>query len=207
MGLSGAILVVQASAQARIMIGDLSAVGPAFLQLLVRQYGPAVVALMVAARYGAATAAEIGTLTITEQVDALRMAGASPVAYLVAPRVLAGGIGMIPLVTLGSAIAFAAGAVVGNLRFGIGWDSFWRSTMVTHGDVLTGAVKALVFGVTVPLCACRAGLRARGGASGVGKATTRAVIGASVAVLFFDLLIGVVGYVVLDVLDVLGPRN
>ena len=196
MSFTGAIMVVQAGTQLEQIIGDLTMVGPSFLQLIVREFGPAVAALMIAARYGAAVAAEIGAMKTTEQLDALRMAGANPVSYLVAPRVLGGMIGTVPVVVFASAIAYCVGGISANLVFGIGWDTYFRMFMVEAGDVVVGFVKALCFGVAVPLVACYAGLNARGGAPGVGRATTFAVIGSSVAVLWLDLVIGVLGYLV-----------
>jgi phospholipid/cholesterol/gamma-HCH transport system permease protein len=197
MGFCGAILVVQACTQAQRIIGDLTVIGPGFLQLVVREFGPTIVAFMIAARYGAGAAAELGAMQITEQIDALRMAGADPESYLVAPRIAGGVIGMLPMVILGTAVAFVGGYAGAHYGFGIGWESYFRLSMVVHGDVLIAISKSLAFGVAVPLVSCYAGLAARGGAPGVGRATTWAVIWSCLAVLLLDLLIGGVGYLVL----------
>lgn len=194
MAFVGAIMMIQAATQAQRIIGDLSTIGPGFLQLLVREFGPTIVALMVAARYGAGVAAELGTMSITEQLDALRLSGADPVPYLVVPRVGGGLVAMLPVVVLGVGVAFCAGAVVGRSMFGIGWDTYFNLRLVTGVDVTVGVAKSLAFGAAVPLIACHAGLCARGGAPGVGRATTAAVIGASIGVLFLDLVIGGLGY-------------
>ena len=196
MSFTGAIMVVQASTQLERIIGDLTVVGPSFLQLIVREFGPVIAALMIAARYGAAVAAEIGAMKITEQLDALRMAGANPISFLVAPRVLGGVFGTVPVVVFASAIAYCVGGVSANTVFGIGWDTYFRTFLVDTGDVIVGFVKAVSFGVAVPLVACYAGLNARGGAPGVGRATTYAVIGSSVAVLCLDFIVGVLGYLI-----------
>jgi phospholipid/cholesterol/gamma-HCH transport system permease protein len=196
MSFVGAIMVLQAAAQAQRIVGDLSAIGPAFLQLVVREFGPTIVSLMVAARYGAGVAAELGAMTITEQVDALRMTGATPAGYLVAPRVVGGLAGNVPIVVFGTAVAFVAGGIAGRWAFGIGWETFFSTRLTSLSDVIVGLAKTAAYGVAVPLVACQAGLVARGGAPGVGRATTHAVIGASTAVLFLDLVIGTLGYLI-----------
>ncbi len=190
LGFTGAILVIQASLQAQRIIGDLGLIGPTFLQLLVREFGASITGLMVAARYGAGIAAEIGAMVVTEQVDALRMAGEEPPAYLVAPRVVAGIVGTLALAVVGSAAAYLAGGFAGYHGFGISPESYYRLTLVRGVDVVIGVVKALLFGAAVPLVASHEGLAAHGGAAGVGRATTRAVIGGSLAVLVLDLAVG-----------------
>ncbi len=196
MAFTGAIMVVQACTQLGRIVGDLTVVGPSFLQLIIREFGPTVAALMIAARYGAAVAAELGAMKTTEQIDALRMAGAHPVPYLVGPRVLGGLIAGVPIAAFASMTAFVSGGICANYIFGVGWDTYFRVFLVDPGDVVVGGVKAACFGVAVPLVACFAGMRARGGAPGVGRATTYAVIGASVAVLWLDLVVGVLGYLI-----------
>ncbi len=195
MAFSGAIMLVQAATQAERLLGDLSSVGPAFLQLLVREFGPTVVALMIAARYGAAVAAEIGAMAISEQLDALTMSGVEPVPYLVTPRILGGLLGMAPVAVFGTAIAFVAGGLAARYGFAVGWESFFSTRLLHLEDVLVGVSKATAYGVAVPLAASQAGLAARGGAPGVGRATTRAVIDASLAVLALDLAVGSFAYV------------
>jgi phospholipid/cholesterol/gamma-HCH transport system permease protein len=194
LGFTGAILVTQASLQAQRVIGDLSLIGPVFLQLLVREFGPTLVGMMIAARYGAGVAAEIGVMVVTEQVDALRMAGTEPAAYLVAPRVVAGVAGAFALAVLGSLVAFAAGGLAAAKGFGVSRQAYLRLDLVGSADVIIGLVKSIAFGMAVPLVASSCGLRARGGAVGVGLATSRAVIGGSVLVLVLDILIGAAGH-------------
>ncbi|HET6346845.1 MAG TPA: ABC transporter permease, partial [Myxococcota bacterium] len=115
--------------------------------------------------------------------------------YLVAPRVWGGLMGSLPLTVFGTAVAYASGAFVGSTAFGMGLDAYFDTRLTLPGDVALGVLKAMAFGVTVPLVATCAGLRAQGGAPGVGRATTEAVIGASVALLALDLVIGLAGYV------------
>lgn len=190
----GAILVLQSASQIKRLLGDMSLIGPAFLQLVVREFGPTIVALMVAARYGAGVAAELGAMRISEQIDALRMTGAEPVPYLVLPRVVGGVVGMIPLAIFGTAVAFAAGGVTAQHVFGIGWDTYAGTRLVSLDDVFLGLAKAGAFGAAVPLVACQAGLATRGGAPGVGRAATQAVIGGSILVIALDFVLGALGY-------------
>lgn len=196
MGCVGIIMTVQGAEQSLRMIGDLALIGPTFLQILVRELGPCIVALMVAARYGAGAAAEIGTMQITEQIDALRMAGAEPVRVLVMPRFVGGIVGMPVLVVTTGALSFFAGGIAASTAFGVSTATFWSSSMIELSDIVVGLVKSIAFGGAVPLVACAAGFAARGGAPGVGRATTSAVIGGSLAVLFLDLVIGAVGQAV-----------
>jgi len=197
MGFTGAIMVIEASIQASRILGDLSLIGPAFLQLLVRDFGPSITALMMATRYGGGVAAEIGTMKTTEQIDALRMTGANPVAYLVAPRVFGGLLGAFPLIIFGCTTSFVAGSIPALYLFEIGWDTYFGFHLLTGSDVALGVAKALAFGLAVPLVSSYAGLSASGGAPGVGRATTHAVIGSSIAVLILDLVVGVLGFLFL----------
>ncbi len=194
MAFTGAILVVQACTQAERVIGDLSIIGPGFLQLMVREFGPTIVAFMIAARYGAGVAAELGAMQITEQVDALRLAGADPPGHLVLPRVVGGLVGMLPVVVLGTAVAFLSGYLAARAGFAVGRDTYFRTYLVVGGDVAIGVTKAVCFGAAVPLVSAFMGLSARGGAPGVGRATTRAVIASCLTVLALDVLIGALGY-------------
>lgn len=190
----GAIMVIQASTQAARIIGDLSTIGPGFLQLLLREFAPTIICLMVAARAGAGMAAEIGAMTITEQIDALSLSGAEPIGYVVAPRVLGGALGIVPLVIWGALVAHVSGGLAATGGFGVSWQSYLGLQLVDVSDVVLGLCKAVAFGIAVPLVACYAGLNASGGAPGVGKATTGAVIVGSLVVLVLDLVIGTVGH-------------
>jgi phospholipid/cholesterol/gamma-HCH transport system permease protein len=189
----GAIMVFTACAQAARLVGDLSIVGPTFLQLLTREFGPSIVALMVAARYGSGVAAELGALAVTEQIDAIRLSSTDPAGYLVAPRLIAGPIGMVPLAVLGGTVAFLTGGYVARVHFGVGWDTYFSTRLVAGADVIIGLAKSVCFGLAVPLFASQAGLKARGGAPAVGRAATEAVVAGSTVVLVLDLVIGAIG--------------
>jgi len=194
MSFTGGILVIQASLQARRLIGDLTLIGPTFLQLLVREFGPTIVGMMVAARSGAGVAAELAAMRTSEQVDAMRMSGAEPELALVAPRLAAGLVAALPLGIFGIVAAYVAGGVAANIAFGLSWQSYASARFVGGVDVAVAVMKCLVFGAAIPLVASRAGLAAHGGAAGVGRATTRAVIACSLAVLALDVLLGGLGF-------------
>ncbi|MGH7815527.1 MAG: MlaE family ABC transporter permease [Candidatus Binataceae bacterium] len=158
---------------------------------LMREMGPVLSALMVAARVGAGITAELGTMKVTEQIDAMRSLGASPVKKLVAPRVLAT-IVMMPILTiLADAIGLLGGMFVSVTQLGVGGDYFYTS-FVQHaalGDLFSGLGKSVFFGYEIAIIACYKGLTARGGADGVGRATTSAVVIASITVLISDFFL------------------
>jgi phospholipid/cholesterol/gamma-HCH transport system permease protein len=192
----GAILNFQTSFQAKRLIGDVSLVGPAELPLLMRNLGPALCGLMVATRVGTGIAAEIGSMVVTEQVDALRMCNAQPVDYLVKPRFIAS-IVMIPVLsTLGILTAWMAGLLVSVTVFQVNPATYLNFNLVHLSDALEGFTKTLVFGMTIPVIAAHSGFEARGGSEGVGSATTQSVVNASLAVIILDFLIGGIAFVI-----------
>lgn len=148
-------------------------VGYSFLNEL----GPTLGGVGMAARSGAAIAAEIGSMVVTEQVDALRAMAVSPIRYLVVPRVLAAVI-MLPLLTALADIAGLAGSYLFAVGAGISGEEFWASvhTYTKATDLLHGLFKSVVFGFLIGLVACQQGLRTKGGATGVGRATTNSVV-------------------------------
>ncbi len=190
MGFVGMIMTLQACAQAQRLLGDMTLVGPAFLQLSLREFGPTIGALMLATRAGAGIAAEIGSMTVTEQIDALRMNGADPVDYLVAPRIVAGVVAMLVLGTLGALFMGLVGGATAAAGFSVSTKVFFDLKLIRPLDVISFLNKCVVFGAIVPLVSARAGFNARGGSQGVGAATTRAVIESSLWILVFDLAIG-----------------
>lgn len=194
LGFTGAILVVEACVQGEQVLGDLSMIGPAFLKLLVREFGPTIAGLMLAARYGAGTAAHTATMAITEQVDALRLAGADAVTYLVCPRLVGATLASVGLAIGGSWMGFCMGGLVGHSLFDIGILTYFDVSQVGMNDVILGLIKSATFGFAVALMAVFSGLRATGGAPGVGEATTYSVIGGSVAVLALDFMLGLLGF-------------
>lgn len=186
----GAIFTLQAGFQAQRILGDTSLVGPQSLPLLVRLIGPTLTGLMLATRVGTGIAAEIGSMVVTEQVDALRLCGADPIAYLLKSRLWACLV-MVPLLTLvGIATAFGAGLLTAQLVFDTPPAMYARFEAVGLVDLLEGELKAILFGLAIPIIAGAAGFSAHGGSEGVGEATTRAVVNTSLAVIVLDFLVG-----------------
>ena len=155
-------------------------IGQTTVTALVRELGPILTALVVGGRIGAGIAAELGGMAVTEQIDAVRALGADPVQRLVAPRILAVALAMPLLAVVADVVGSIGGILVAWLQYGVpprlfvsGVDDF-----VTIGDLASGLVKALVFGIIIGVIACSAGVNAQGGTEGVGRATTRAVVAA-----------------------------
>ena len=155
------------------------------------ELGPVLTALMVAGRIGAAIAAEIGTMRVTEQIDALRTLAAHPVDYLVVPRVSATVIAMPLLAAEAIVIGILGGYMVGVYFFGIDaaylWHNMYRYT--DSVDMLTGFIKALIFGAIIAIIGCYKGLTCPQGAEGVGRTTTEAVVYASITILISNFFL------------------
>ena len=158
---------------------------------ITRELGPVLAGLMVAGRIGAAMAAEIGTMRVTEQVDALVTLSTNPLKYLVAPRLIAG-VTMLPfLVLVADVIGVFGGYLVAIYKLGFNPSNYLQRTwnFLEAEDVISGLVKAAVFGLIISLMGCYHGYHSRGGAQGVGAATTNAVVSASILILSFDYIL------------------
>jgi phospholipid/cholesterol/gamma-HCH transport system permease protein len=197
LGFLGMILIYQAGFQAMQITGDLQLLGGLFLQLLLREFAPTITAMMIATRVGTGMAAEIGSMVVTEQVDALKMCAAQPIEYLVVPRFIASTVMMVCLVIFAVLVSYLAGAVTANTSFGLNFRTFFDLGFIGPFDIIIGFVKALAYGMAIPVIACHSGLVVFGGSEGVGRATTQAVVNASLAVVILDFLISGLGYVVL----------
>lgn len=165
--------------------------GTAVGKAIVIELAPVLTALVVAGRVGAAMAAEIGTMKVTEQVDALEAMGIRPVSYLTLPRV-AGSIVMLPMLTVFADFVAIMGAMSVAVFFvGLSSEVFLNGIKLFFhvSDLISGLVKAAVFGLIISLVGCYHGLTAVGGAEGVGRSTTQAVVWASVLILVSDYVI------------------
>lgn len=184
---SGAVFALQ-TGYAFAMFNAESMVGATVGIALARELAPVFTALMVVARAGSAMAAEIGTMEVTEQVDALRAMAVHPLQYLVSPRLLAGTL-MLPLLTalfLGIGLMGAYFVAVGYLNIPEGPFIQQMNFILDAGDIVQGLLKSAVFGFVLTAISTYQGINTRGGAEGVGKATTRAVVYASVSILVLD---------------------
>ncbi|UPH70929.1 ABC transporter permease [Abyssibius alkaniclasticus] len=158
---------------------------------MVRELGPVLGGLMVAGRVAAAIAAEMGTMRVTEQIDALTTLSADPMKYLVTPRLLAATLVMPVLVLIGDIIGILGGFLVAVYRLGFNPGAYVTNTIdfLEVGDVTSGLIKAAVFGFIVALMGCYHGYNSGRGALGVGQATTNAVVSASILILASNYLL------------------
>jgi phospholipid/cholesterol/gamma-HCH transport system permease protein len=168
-----------------------SAIPQVVVVWITRELGPVLAGLMVAGRIGAAMAAEIGTMRVTEQIDALTTLATNPFKYLVAPRLIAGTTMLPLLVLVADIIGVFGGYLVSGLKLGFNPALYLKNTLnfLEVMDVVSGLVKAAVFGFLITLMGCYHGYQSRGGAEGVGQATTNAVVSASILILSFNYII------------------
>jgi phospholipid/cholesterol/gamma-HCH transport system permease protein len=151
---------------------------------ITRELGPVIAAIMLAGRVSAAIAAELGTMRVTEQIDALRTLQTDPFRYLVAPRILAGVITVPILVAIADVLGIFGGFLVATQSLGFNGSTYVTNTwnFITNGDIASGLMKAAVFGFIISWMGCFHGYHSRGGAQGVGRATTNAVVTAAVLI-------------------------
>jgi phospholipid/cholesterol/gamma-HCH transport system permease protein len=168
-----------------------SAVASVVVISLTRELGPVLAALMVAGRIGASFAAEIGTMRVTDQIDALTTLSTHPMKYLVAPRLLAGVLAMPLLVLVADILGVMGGWLIGTYKLGFVSSAYLKSTFdfLQAEDVISGLVKAAVFGFVVTLMGTWCGYTSKGGAQGVGGATTKAVVASSILILALDYVL------------------
>lgn len=158
---------------------------------MVRELGPVLGGLMVAARVASSIAAEIGTMKVSEQIDALRTLAVEPMQYLTAPRIVAATLAMPVLVAVGDAVGILGGYAVGVSRLGFDGPTYLRNTLdfLEFWDIGSGLVKGAVFGFLVALSGCYFGIHSGRGAQGVGEATKSAVVMASILILSANYLL------------------
>ncbi|MGC6417106.1 MAG: MlaE family ABC transporter permease [Bradymonadia bacterium] len=186
----GAIMMLHGGYQAGRIVGDPGLVGPQVIPLFVRQLGPTLTGLMIATRVGTGIAARIGSMVVTEQVDALRLSNACPVHFLVRPPLKAC-FWMLPVLTvLGIAAAFGSGLVTAYVVFDTAPGTYADWSFVSALDAVEAMLKASAYGIAIPLIAGACGLATWGGSAGVGRATTNAVVACSLAVIILDFCIG-----------------
>jgi phospholipid/cholesterol/gamma-HCH transport system permease protein len=168
-----------------------SAIAGVVVLSVTRELAPVLAGLMVAGRVGAAIAAEIGTMRVTEQIDALTTLSVNPFKYLIAPRVIAGTLMLPLLVLIGDVIGVFGGYIVSIYSLGFGAGSYLSQTwdVVQSMDIISGLVKAGVFGFIVSVMGCYHGFNSARGAQGVGAATTNAVVSSSILILIFNYII------------------
>lgn len=164
--------------------------GSVVVSSMVLELGPVLTAIVLVGRVGARITAELGTMKVSEQIDAYYALGRDPVRILGAPRVLAGIVVVPVLVAVANVVGICAGMIAAELTVGLGRDSFfYGARLFWHNwDLLYSLAKAVVFGFAIPLIAVHMGLRTAGGAQGVGQTTTRSVVFMTLTILILDAL-------------------
>jgi phospholipid/cholesterol/gamma-HCH transport system permease protein len=191
----GMVLAMQSAYQleqlgATIYVAALVAVS------MTREIGPVLTSLVIAGRVGAAITAELATMKVTEQVEALETISLNPVRYLVAPRFLALLVMLPCLVILGNIIGMFGGYVVGVTQLGLGSGLYIDTTIefLTVKDIMTGLLKTAVFAMIISMIACHQGLYTEGGAEGVGRSTTRSVVTSFILIIIADAILTAIFY-------------
>lgn len=186
----GGVVVLNSAAQFS-RFGERILTGDALSLALLRELGPTFTALLVAGRNGTAMASELGSMVVTEQVDAMRGLGIDPIRKLMTPRVLATVLTLPLLVAVGDCAGMFGGFLVASYTLHIDADQFWTRAIhaLAIGDFFTGFSKPIVFGFIIATVGCYQGLRVKGGATAVGRATIMAFVVSSVAVLVVDLFL------------------
>jgi phospholipid/cholesterol/gamma-HCH transport system permease protein len=186
----GAVLALQSSNTLQ-RFGSLSLTGQLVSLTMVRELGPVLTGLMVAGRNSSGIASELGSMKVTEQIDAMRALGTDPTKKLVTPRVISATIMLFVLTILSDLVGLAGGWIVARFALGLDsnqyWSTAWQS--LQFADVFMGLVKPLLFGFIIASVGCYYGLSAKGGTQGVGRATTQAVVAASVLIVITDFFI------------------
>ena len=187
---TGAVLALQ-SANSLARFGALSFTGQLVSMSMVRELGPVLTSLMVAGRNASGMASELGSMQVTEQIDAMRALGTDPSRKLVTPRLMATMFMLFFLTIVSDLVGLAGGAVIARMLLRLDLNEYWTSAWQTlqYADVFMGLTKPVIFGFIIATVGCYYGLSAKGGTQGVGRATTQAVVAASVLILAVDLFV------------------
>src|ERR1043166_1845295 len=186
---SGAVMTLQ-MAQALSDYGQVARTGNVVSITLARGLGPGLASIMVAGRNSSGIASELGSMKVTEQIDAMRALGTDPVQKLVTPRLIATATMLPALTVIADFVGMCGGFLIAQLFLGIPakmyWTTVWQA-LTWPDDVIFGLLKPLVFAVAIAMIGCYYGLRTTGGTQGVGQSTTQAVVAASVLIFVLDL--------------------
>lgn len=194
MGFVAMLFVYQAAFQINKVTGDLHLVGATYIELVVRDLYASIGATILATRIGAGMAAEIGSMVVTEQVDAIRMCGSDPVEYLVVPRYVASILAGTAVLIYTGAVMILVGMFTSYNYFGVNPVIYWNLSMVEWNEVLIGILKCIAYCAAIPVVSSFCGLTTFGGSRGVGWATTRAVVNSALAIILLDAVISIVDY-------------
>lgn len=187
---TGAVLALQTSSTLQ-QFGSLSLTGQLVALSMVRELGPVLTGILVAGRNSSGMASELGSMKVTEQIDAMRSMGVDPTKKLVTPRVIATVVMLFFLSVISDFVGLAGGWMVSYLLLGLNTNQYWTTAYqaLRFGDVFMGLGKPVVFGFIIATVGCYYGMSARGGTQGVGRATTQAVVSASVLIVVTDFFL------------------
>ncbi|WP_047487873.1 ABC transporter permease [Terriglobus sp. TAA 43] len=187
---TGCVLALQSVSSLK-EFGAVSMTGTLVSLSMVKELGPVLTGLMVSGRNASGMASELGSMKVTEQLDAMRALGVDPVRKLVAPRVSATVFMLFWLTVISDAVGMLGGGLVGVFMLGLNAHSYWRNSYraLNYGDVVQGMTKPVFFGFIIATVGCYFGVSTKGGTQGVGKATTQAVVVSSVMIIVMDFLI------------------
>jgi phospholipid/cholesterol/gamma-HCH transport system permease protein len=188
------VTIIEASFHMKIVLGDDSLVPGFAAVLILRELGVVVTALLITSKVGAGITAEVGSMQITEQIDALKMLGIDPIQYLVVPRFIATALSLFMLTFLANIACLYSAMLISEIKLGFSSGMFVQSVraFVDMKDLMFAGVKGIVFGAVIPLFSCSFGFRCKAGAEGVGSATTNSVVASSVAIIFLDFVLSFV---------------
>lgn len=185
------VTILESSFHMKLVVQNDSMV-PGFAALLIlRELGAVVTALLLTSRVGAGIAAEVGSMKVTEQIDALKMLGIDPVSYLLIPRLVATTIGCMILCVVANMVCIFAAMIVSDQLLGYTPSMFLTAMnrFVEFRDIVFAVIKAMFFGMVIPMISCFFGFRCKSGADGVGSATTQSVVFSSIAIIFLDFIL------------------
>jgi phospholipid/cholesterol/gamma-HCH transport system permease protein len=188
------LFVHQAAYQVDRVTGDLQLVGATYIELVVHDLYASIGAVILATRIGAGMAAEIGSMVVTDQVDAVRMCGSDPVEYLVVPRYLGSIIGGTAVLIYTCAVMIFVGMFTAYNYFDVNPRIYWNLSMVDWNEVMVGLIKSVAYCAAIPIVSSFCGLTTFGGSRGVGWATTRSVVYSALAIILLDAFISILDY-------------
>lgn len=185
------VTIIEASFHMKIVIKNDSLVPGFSTLLIIRELGAVVTALLLTSRVGAGIAAEVGSMKVTDQIDALKMLGINPIRFLVVPRFIACVLTGFFLTIIANVVCVFAAMIVSQLKLGYSSGSFLMAmrTFVDFQDLFFSGIKGLFFGAVIPIISCYNGFRCQAGAEGVGRATTQSVVASSIAIIILDFIL------------------
>ncbi|HLH39304.1 MAG TPA: ABC transporter permease [Bryobacteraceae bacterium] len=193
-GLFSGLIMGQQMARALRTYGAIGQIGYVVSVALIRELGPVLVALLVAGRNASGIASELGSMKVTEQIDAMRALGTDPIQKLVTPRLIATAVTLPLLTIIADFLGLVGGYIIAHFQFAVPFSQYWVPAYqnLAYADVAEGTIKPFAFAIIIALVGCFYGIRTTGGTEGVGRATTRAVVVSSIWIFVTTYFIGAI---------------